>query len=104
MSGTKNIEVVILKLLSEHGEVSIRSIARAGGFSETNDTDRKAIRRRLLSMEEQNQIVPKGAGRSRVYVNATQVSQTAPVETVALNETLLEAVCSRLRFTKYLLR
>ena len=66
MPGVKNIEELILKLLSEQGEVSIRSIARAGGFSETNDTNRKAIRRGLLSMEEQNQIVPKGAGRSRV--------------------------------------
>ncbi len=92
MPGTKNIEELILKLLSAHGEVSIRSIARAGGFSETNDTDRKTIRRSLLSMEEQNQIVPKGAGRSRVYVKAAQVSQTAPVETVALNQTQLEGV------------
>lgn len=83
MPRAKNIEKLILKLLFEQGEVSIRSIARAGGYSETNDTDRKAIRRVLLNMEEQNQVVPKGAGRSRVYVKAAQFSQATPVESVS---------------------
>jgi hypothetical protein len=91
MPGTGTIEELILKLLSEHGEVSIRSIARAGDFSETNDTDRKAIRRTLLSMEKQGRLAPRGAGRSRVYVKAVQVSSTAPAEATVLNEPQPEA-------------
>ena len=91
MSGKKNIEELILKLLSEQGEVSIRSIARAGDFSETNDTDRKAIRRALLSLEEQGQLAPKGAGRSRVYVKAAQVPLTAAAETPPFKDITLSA-------------
>jgi Fic family protein len=90
MSGTKKITELILKLLSEQGEVSIRSIARAGEFSETNDTDRKAIRRALVGMEKQGELVPKGAGRSRVYVKAVQDPSVAPVEDMVVNHPSFE--------------
>ena len=92
MSGTQNLEKLILFLLSENREVSIRSIARAGDFSETNDTDRKAIRRALQSLEKKDQIKPQGAGRSRVYVKSVQVNQDTLVETLGMNKTNVEGV------------
>ena len=91
MPGAKETKELILKLLAEQGEVSIRSIARAGNFSEINGTDRKAIRRALLSLENQGHLVPKGAGRSRVYVKAAQVPTAAPiVETTFVDESQLD--------------
>ena len=65
---TAEIESHILKLLTTEPEVSIRSIAEAAGFSPDNQTQRKAIQRALISLEEKNSIIPKGEGRSRVYV------------------------------------
>ncbi|MBA3632725.1 MAG: Fic family protein [Acidobacteria bacterium] len=65
---TADIEALILQLLTEQTEVSIRSIAAAAGFSPDNETERKAIRRALISLEGQNSIIPEGAGRSRIYV------------------------------------
>lgn len=55
-------------MLTTQLEVSIRSIAEAAEFSPDNETQRKAIQRALISLEENNSIIPKGAGRSRVYV------------------------------------
>ena len=65
---TAEIELLILKLLNTQPEVSIRSIAEAAGFSPDNQTHRKAIQRALISLEENNSIIPKGEGRTRVYV------------------------------------
>src|SRR5258708_17896154 len=65
---TAEIEALILKLLKNEPEVSIRSIATAAEVSKDNETERKAIQRALHSLEEQKVIIPKGAGRSRVYV------------------------------------
>jgi len=65
---TSEIESLILKMLTTQPEVSIRSIAEAAGFSPDNETQRKAIQRALISLEENNSIIHKGAGRSRVYV------------------------------------
>ena len=65
---TAELETEILKLLNEDGEVSVRSIAEATGLSSESETERRAIRRALISLEKQNKIVPKGAGRARVYV------------------------------------
>jgi len=65
---TAEIESLILQLLTTQPEVSIRSIAEAAGFSPDNETQRKAIQRALISLKENNSIIPKGAGRSRVYV------------------------------------
>ena len=69
---TTRIETLILDLLEREPEVSIRSIARAGDMSEDDDADRKAIQRALGSLEKKNRIVPKGSGRSRVYVLTDQ--------------------------------
>ena len=91
MPGIKKIEELILKLLSDQGEVSIRSIAKAGGFSETSGTDRKMIRRALLGMEKEGQLISKGAGRSRVYIPAvtviseSQSENTSPFKDIALS-------------------
>lgn len=68
----KQLEEVILKLLAIEHEVSIRSIARFAGLSEVDDADRKAIRRAIISLEAQQLVTPKGAGRSRVYVVGTR--------------------------------
>lgn len=65
---TAEIESLILNILTTQPEVSIRSIAEAAGFSPDNETQRKAIQRALISLEENNSIIPEGAGRSRVYV------------------------------------
>lgn len=72
MSKAKKLEEQILTLLSSEHEVSIRSIARAAGLSENNDTDRKTVRRAIKSLEDQGLLAPKGEGRSRVYVAAIQ--------------------------------
>jgi hypothetical protein len=77
MSGNpKTVEIIelILKLFNEQQEVSIRSIARATGLPEDNDTVRKAIQRALISLTERRIIVPQGSGRSRVYVRPAQAS------------------------------
>ncbi len=64
---TAALETLILKLLGNEPQVSIRSIADAAGLSKDDDTVRKLIRRALLSLEEKKSIVPKGSARSRVY-------------------------------------
>ena len=68
------IEAIILRLLDEVQEVSIRSVARAAGFNEEDPTRRKAIRRALLALENRHAVEPKGAGRSRVYVRPQAAS------------------------------
>jgi Fic family protein len=65
---TSEIGTLILRLLTQQPEVSIRSIAEAAGVPRNNDSERKAIGRALLSLQERNLIAPKGSGRSRVYV------------------------------------
>lgn len=65
---TDKLEAAILRLLSEVPEISVRSIADVAGLSGKYDANRKAIRRALNSLENQDLIVPNGAGRSRVYV------------------------------------
>lgn len=73
---TAKIKSVILDLLTEHSEVSIRSIAPATGLSPDSDTDRKAIQRALISLERQNSIIPKGEGRARAYVLSDKGAET----------------------------
>ncbi len=75
---TAELETIILTLLNRDSEVSIRSIAAAAGLSKDDDTERKAIRRALLSLEEQKLIVPEGAARSRVYVLTSQPADGGP--------------------------
>lgn len=74
---TNEIKTVITNLLKEYGEVSIRSIAKAAELSNDNETDRKAIRRVLLSLKEQGRIIPKGSGRARVYVSSSSLTEQA---------------------------
>ena len=75
---TAELETVILTLLNRDSEVSIRSIAAAAGLSKDDDTERKAIRRALLSLEERKMIVPEGSARSRVYVLSSQPADGGP--------------------------
>lgn len=84
---TAEIESLILKLLNTQPEVSIRSIAEAAGFSPDNETQRKAIQRALISLEESNAITPKGEGRSRVYVLlATEKTKVSESEETGNND------------------
>lgn len=73
---TAEIESIILKMLAKQSEVSIRPIAAAAGLSSTDETDRKAIRRALISLTEKGFLISKGEGRSRVYV----LSAVQPLE------------------------
>jgi hypothetical protein len=77
---TNRIETLILDLLDREPEVSIRLIARAGDMSEDDGADRKAIQRALVSLKKKNRIVPKGSGRSRVYVLAEEEPATPSAE------------------------
>ena len=83
---TKEIEAIILEMLNNEPEVSVRSIAKALGVSKDDDAERKAIGRALGSLVEQNLIIPKGSGRSRVYIKFDYELDTAqptePRETV----------------------
>lgn len=80
---TSELETVILTLLNRESGVSIRSIAAAAGLSKDDDTERKAIRRALLSLEERKLIVPEGSGRSRVYVlSGPPVDSEPPTEAI----------------------
>ena len=67
--GEKNaeLEVLIMQLLNDADEVSIRLIADAAGVP-NDETERKAIRRALGSLTRQNLVAPKGSARARVYV------------------------------------
>lgn len=65
---TEEIEAIILKLLDKEPEVSVRSVAKALGVSKDDAAKRKAIGRALLSLVEQILVIPKGLGRSRVYL------------------------------------
>lgn len=78
------IEALVLGLLNEASQVSIRTIAAARGKSKDDVTERRAIRRALVAMEQKDLIVPQGEGRSRVYVlKLTQQAPEAPAETAS---------------------
>lgn len=62
------IEALVLELLNNDSQVSIRAIAAARGKSKHDVTERRAIRRVLVALEQKDLIAPKGEGRSRVYV------------------------------------
>lgn len=70
---TNEIEALVVKLIAEQLEVSVRVVAQAAGLSETNESDRKGIRRALKALEKRGILASKGAGRSRVYVRAIQI-------------------------------
>ncbi len=71
---TKKVEIedLILRLLNQEPKVSVRSIARAKGISKVEETERRAIRRALRSLEDRKLIISKGSGPARAYVLAEQ--------------------------------
>lgn len=75
----KKTEALVLRLLEKDPEVSIRSIAEASGMSKDDNTDRKAIRRAILALEKQKLVMPKGSGRSRVYVPFKAIPEIEPL-------------------------
>ena len=70
------LKALVMQLLKDADEVSIRSIADAAEIP-NDETQRKAIRRALASLTKQNRIVPKGSGRARVYVLREQKPESA---------------------------
>ena len=80
---TEEIEAVILELLDNEPEVSIRLIAKELEVSKDDAAPRKAIGRALSSLVEQNLIVPKNLGRSRVYVKVTRKVEAEPLSGAA---------------------
>lgn len=83
---TAEIESLILQLLTKQSEVSIRPIAAAAGLSPSDETDRKAIRRALISLTEQGLLTSKGKRRSRVYVlSAAEKTKVSEIEGTGKN-------------------
>lgn len=75
------IKALILELLKTEPEVSIRSIASAAQVFPDDETERKVIQRAINSLRRENIIIPKGAGRSRVYVlRSNQTDEAKPSE------------------------
>lgn len=70
---SKQIETTILELIREGRVVSIRSIGKVLGMDTDDETVRKAIGRAIRSLVDRNIILPKNAGRSRVYVKSDQI-------------------------------
>lgn len=66
------IELHILKMISNTNEISVRAVAQASGLSEVNESNRKAIRRVIKALAERGLLRSKGAGRSHVYVRIEQ--------------------------------
>lgn len=77
---TKKVEIedFILRLLNQVPEVSVKSIARAKGISDLNETERRAIRRALRSLEDRRLIISKGSGPARAYVLLEQTADEKP--------------------------
>lgn len=77
---TKKVELedFILRLLNQVPEVSVKSIARAKGISDLNETERRAIRRALRSLEDRRLIISKGSGPARAYVLLGQKPDEKP--------------------------
>ena len=80
-------EDLILRLLNQVPEVSIRSVASEAGISTVGETERRAIRRALNSLEERKLIVAKGKGRSRVYILAEQ-KRLSPASTETIENSV----------------
>ena len=90
---TKKVEIedFILRLLNQEPEVSVRSVARAKGISQLDETQRRAIRRALSSLENRKLIISKGSGPARAYVLAKQRSETRKsAENIDLAESPVE--------------
>ncbi|MEZ5306693.1 MAG: Fic family protein [Pyrinomonadaceae bacterium] len=73
-SKKSKFEALIRSLLEDNPEVSIRSIAEAAGVP-PDETERRAIRRALKSLVEQDLIIAQGNARSRVYVLRKDVQE-----------------------------
>src|SRR5258708_14781586 len=69
-----DIENLVLNLLVEKPEISLRDVAQASGLSKSDEGDRKAIRRVLNSLIARGLLEAKGAARARAYVRTAQAS------------------------------
>ncbi|HPI39955.1 MAG TPA: Fic family protein [Pseudobdellovibrionaceae bacterium] len=104
--GTKKkvkIEEQVLNLLKEKLEIGIHDIAHVTGLSNSDEGDRKAIRRVLTGLVNRGILEVKGATRARVYVSAlTQKGGTLPklfkdIPLSQKSETLLKYVSQSLQ-------
>jgi Fic/DOC family len=75
-----DIENLVLNLLVEKPEISLRDVAQASGLSKSDEGDRKAIRRVLNSLIARGLLEAKGAARARAYVRTAQAptAEAAP--------------------------
>jgi Fic family protein len=75
---TKKVEIedFILRLLNNVSEVSVREIAKARGIAELSETERRAIRRALSSLQDRKLIISQGQGPARSYVLFDQSGET----------------------------
>jgi hypothetical protein len=80
------IEALVLNLLSQQPEVSVRAVAHGLGLSEVDETNRRAIRRVLQALEARGVLQSKGAGRSHVYVRTAQAPSQAQATGIATHE------------------
>ena len=70
-----DVKAIVLQLLAEKSEISLRDVAQVSGLSKSNEGDRKAIRRVLNSLIERGFLAAKGAARARTYILTTQPSE-----------------------------
>jgi len=97
------LEALILELLGDISEVSISSVAFAAGVSKDAETERKAIGRAFVSLQNQGLIESKGEGRSRVYVRTGQISpKDRPPRTDNLPEPEIELSLDSKLLLKYI--
>ncbi len=89
------IEALVLELLNDDSQVSIRTIAAARGKSKDDVTERRAIRRALAALEQKHMIAPRGEGRSRVYV-LSHNDKTASIDNLPELEIELSSEAKRL--------
>lgn len=73
------IEVAILRLLAEKSEITLRDAAQASDLSESDEADRKAIRRVLNSLINRGILEPRGAARARAYVRVVHAPAAKPL-------------------------
>lgn len=62
-----DLEALILTLLEQRNEISLREIAQAAGLSASAAADRRAIQRALSTLIKQKAIHSQGEARARVY-------------------------------------
>ncbi|CAN5437331.1 hypothetical protein BH10PSE19_BH10PSE19_03980 [soil metagenome] len=85
-----DLEALILRLLEEKNQISLREIANAAGLLAQVSTDRRAIQRALTNLIKREAIQAQGKARARVYTLSDYQSPTI-VDENALKDIFLSA-------------